>query len=672
MKTERLRVSPLGSMDQRWAAEPTSADAIINMRHSPRGAWAQAKGYAKIQTIAVPTSVGRIHTAAWFSQHNGARNRIIIECDSGSDTLELRYWDYTTGSAIAWDTGRKLIQGPNAGTSYYQWGNWICALNGYDEPVRWNGREKVRIGFGSAPAPPGVSIAGHDLMGAEWDAVNPTNYHPLAQRGLGEVDVGAAAVWRYGWAYTHVNDLGQESPLSAIAFLTSENPQLTLPTPALGYISARVTVDPPPGNVRGIRLYRTINVEGVSALGQQGSAVYFHSAWATGAGLDIIDDTPDRELGTEFDRSSVGVFPGARIAAVFKGALFTDSGPETPDRIHFSTRGAIEQFPPDNFFPLGGGRPTGMYATKNALVVFRRKAIDLIRTNDSGTFEIQRLTSDAGAVSHRVLAEVPGVGLLFLTDSGPHILIGALANEGAPTRWEYIGAEIDETWRGRVNIKALENAHAAVHHADREVWIQVPADGDDRPTLGLVYHYDTGGWSIRTDYPAGAFIESPLDGSFLFGSYLPSTREGLWVITDCLKMGGEVPVEATYRTAWLDWSEHRVLIHFMPYMLTQNRALTLDLRVDRRAGYTSVSETTLATTDSEVNDAEQSLWGAGVWGPTKLWHTYRPVPIRVDVYQAGCREAQFRIKSGRMELLRYDIELGPSGSGADIKKLTQL
>ena len=180
--------------------------------------------------------------------------------------------------------------------------------------------------------------------------------------------------FRYGLAMTHINDQGHESPLSRITYIGGENLEFSPPSVAIdeGLKSLIVTSEAAPSNVRGVRYYRTINIDEVETVGEQGFTVYFHSALATGGPVFMVDDHPDRELGLPFDHSSVGTFPrGARFATIFKNTLFCDAGSEYPDRIRHSHPGKIEQMPEGNLIPVGdqaAGQPTGIRSTKNAVV----------------------------------------------------------------------------------------------------------------------------------------------------------------------------------------------------------------------------------------------------------------------------------------------------------------
>ena len=671
MKTKTFRNPDLGGMDERFRADPTTALSIRNMRRDTRGAWANSLGYTPVQPLAQVGALGPIRSLHWFGQHNNARNFLVFEMVIGS-TVTLNYWNF--GQAVPGPTliqaDRRLVEGPTPGTTYFEWGNWLYVFNGYDAPIRYNARETVRVGFDAPPPPPVLEAGPTDQMAADY--ITGVFFSPIDQRGVG-VASGSPEFWRYGYAFTWVSDQGHESPISPTVFIASENEKLGNALVGPGLRSVLLKSEPGPPNARGIRIYRTINVQDVETVGEQGFTLYFHSEHRTAGPLFVIDDHPDRELGLPFDPFSVGEFPrGVRFATIFKNTLFCDAGSEYPDRIRFSHPGKIEQMPPGNLLPIGdraAGQPTGIRSTKNAIVVFKKRGIYLIKGDPLNGFYSETLSEDEGSSSARALVEIPGIGLLHLDDDGPHVLLGALENTATPTRTEFIGGPIHDTWKKRVNISALANAHAVVNHVDREVWIQVPADGDDRPNLGLVYHYDIGMWSIREvgTYPAAAFAESKLTGELFFGSFAEVAHEGLFVYNDVLDGDGS-NIVATYETAWLNFEERTQVLHLTPFVVAYDRPIPISVRVDREITYIDVSET-----DHESRDAEheRDVWGTAEWGASAVWDDYVPVHVRVDLHQINAFEASFRLQSDRIMLVSYDLGI-VDRAVPNIKHLSQL
>ena len=138
-----------------------------------------------------------VRSMHWFSQHNGARQFLVYEQqtwdnakgDVSKDLLELRYFD---GSRAFWDSSNTGKNEPSrlmvkfkrdnrrtAGnsdngegllpiddrsdpglcvpTQYQSWGNRLYILNGYQEPIVFNGEYTEVAGFRLKPSPPSAT-----------------------------------------------------------------------------------------------------------------------------------------------------------------------------------------------------------------------------------------------------------------------------------------------------------------------------------------------------------------------------------------------------------------------------------------------------------------------------------------------------------------------------------
>jgi len=652
-------------MDERWSPDPAGADRIENMHFGAAGAWCTAGGFAPAFTA--EAQLGPIFSIHWFAQHQGGRQWVVFERKTGT-TLDARYVDFAADSSVSIQGGRTLVNGPWGGTTYFEIGNWLYLINGYDRAVRWNGDELVDVGFSSAPPPPTLSPSGYDQADADYSGAQAIYDSANFQRGVGQRATGSEPVrWAYGYAITWVNDLGQESPPSPIVFLEDENPGEPSgggppPTPPIkGRRSVLLHSPAAPANVRGTRVYRTADVSGVSTVGQQGFALYFHSEYAA-AEVSINDDTPDAELGAEFDPDSVGIWPqSARYAQTFKGTLFVDGGTEAPSRVRFSAAGLPEQMPEINHLTVGDattGPIMGLKSTHNALVVFKRRGIYLVKGRNP-SFLVETLTEDVGCAAPRSIVEVPGVGTMFISDDGPYILEGALENTGTPTRLAYLGAPIAKTWRTRVNTKALLSCRATRHMRDREVWLQVPADGQDRPSLGLVYHYTASGWSLRVGYPFSCLTEDRGHQGLLYaGSWDTDSHEGVHVYTRGHDLNGGA-LSSSYESAWIDLGKRTLVRNVEVDYLNVGRALTFEWHVDRDVlVWTAGPDGTLRSKDVERN---RDAWGLGVWD-TASWQPLVPVLARYDTHQANGFEFQFRVTSTDLSVLGHAVVVKPDAA----------
>jgi hypothetical protein len=630
-------------MDERWVSDQNTAGYIGNMYITSDGTWRAAGGLRA--TFTWPTS-NPVYSLYHFVQ--GGRSWTMVEYEDTTATarpykyLSLAYVDQYNDTLVDLDTGRVRVDGPWRGTTYLEHNNWLYALKGYDAPIRWNGREKLPVGFSAIPAPPTVSLGPISELGGQVLSI-----------GLGEFQER----WTYGWAVSLVNDQGALSPPSAITYLRGSNPAQTGTTPPRK-LTALIQTDRYPGHVRGVILWRTGNVESVSTVGQQGAAMYFVRAFSTGGKMTWVDGTPDTRLLTELDRDQVGLFPGgASIARLFKGTLFVDEGPSAPSRIRYSSPQHHEQFPGINYLQVGdetSGKVTGMLATRNALVVFKQRGIYLIRGNQSAGFRVDTLTEDVGCVAPRSIVEVPGLGAVFLSESGPHVLVGALENTGTPTDVRFIGQGVAQTWAQRVNTKALASCRAEVNVADREVWFLVPEGGDDRPLLGLAFHYEANGWSVREGY-ASQCLTATRDhrARLLFGAVGSS---GVRTYTHA----ENPPVLPEYRSAWLDLGAERTQVR---HVQLQGLTLGADIDFDWRVDHVPVGWTAGPDVRLQGDDYERVLpeWGTAVWG-TASWYREYPTGLRYDLYACNGFTVQWRATGYRIALTGADLTFVPTAT----------
>lgn len=658
------RVDPIGAMDQRWTAEAEAADLIVDMRHDIQGTWGQAGGYVR----AIPLTMAAlfpVHSIHWFAQHNGGRQWTILEAGS---PVTLSFLDHASGSHNPIQTGRTLVEGPWIGTHYWDDGNWTYIINGYDEPVRWDGDRLVRIGFGVAPPRLLATFAPHDQLDADYTPVVPTYFRGTFgfQRGIGEVGVSDATPWLYGYAYTWINDRGHESPASPIVYVRQNNPEFVPGGPAgsqnkEGHKSVLLQIPASPANVSGIRVYRTSNVHGATTVGQQGAALYFHSEYSAAGKITIIDDTPDRELFFLFQPDSTGLFPGgARFAAKFKGTLFVDEGVNSPSRVRFSSPLLIEQMPSINYLIVGdtrSGPVTGMQSTRNALVVFKKRGIYLIKGDPRGGFFSETLTETVGCVAPRAIEEIPGVGLLFFAEDGPYVLLGALENTGTITEARFIGERIPLVWEREVNVKALDAARSVRYGRDQEVWVQLPGGGDDRNTLGLVFHYaNPKGWSIRRAYNWSCMTATDDHRHLLIAGSWDTNHKGVWVYTQATDKDGDA-VETELRSAWVNNGQRVITRNVNLRVVGYGRVQVFEFHKDRESIVWQPSHD--AGRESTDLESERPIWGRDIWDLTKFWADHVPVTVKYDLDAVNAFDFQWRVTSARIGIIGYDTSYRP-------------
>ena len=192
-----------------------------------------------------------------------------------------------------------------------------------------------------------------------------------------------------------------------------------------------------------------------------------------------------------------------------------------------------------------------------------------------------------------------------------------------------------------------------MNHADRELWVLVPEGGDDRATLGLVYHYETGGWSIRPGY--GAQCVTATRGHrarMLFGL----TAGGVSTYTHA----ENPPSLPEYRSAWLDLGGERSQVrHVKLEGLTLGADYQFEWRVDRHpVGWETAQDDRL-----QGDDYERVLpkWGTARWD-TDSWYEEYPTGVRFDLYQSNGFTLQWRARGNRIAVAGAEVYFVPSAT----------
>ena len=760
--------SPLG-IDQSWSASAPSAYSAVNLRYTSRGSWRESGALTGATTIGPPDPPGSlftdvtVETVHWWSQHNGARRWTMFEFSHDGFNNMAVLSPKTLEGYVVLEGGRTYIDGPWQRTQYAANGGWVYWFNGYEPPKRWDGRgihnqRPVQVGFDQRPRPPQVAdpnvdfkqedrtcrpigfwlgpVSGIDreldvYIGEATVALLLTlpNWAPTAvpvtvlsaqQRGVGvaHADTFPEPMWRYGYAISYINDLGMESPLSELTFVTGKNDNIS------GKRQVAVQIGEAPQHVSSIRLYRTANLrnpassnfrkddsgvftyeltygdstlqaysysafrplnQSVNVENEQDFQVFLLESFPSGSSVQYVDDNSDSELGPLFNSNNVGLIPrGAKYVAMFKGTMFLAGAPEYPDRVFFSAALYCEQFPASNFMQIGdrdSGEVTGLFAMENTMVAFKQRAIYLIKGDPYNGYATQTLTEELGCSSPNAVVATPR-GLVFVTTSGIHLLSN-FDNQATKPSLTHISRPIQKYWDEHVYTQGLMSAQGTVNYKDAEVWIQVPADGNHHPSVGLVWHYGAGRgeWSLREGYPANCFAQSRDEYQHLYvGSWNPAFQQldgGLRLYSTATGLSGLYP-PSKYTTSWLSFGsryDRTMVIHYQPILCSFEPGTVL-LTGGWYAGrdlVETVGSEALFVSNSET---AQPTWDGGIWG-TSVYGDYRSTIIRFDITREGAPllafESAFELASGhgrRFEFIAYDLEVSPSRAPTDIKKLT--
>lgn len=646
--TRPIIMAPLLGIDQRWGADDKHANVVRDMRwNGAKGAWESSGGYFRIiygsldnggNVLNPFRSVGVVQSLHFFSQHNGARAWLIYEDGNGN----LYQFNPSTAarSSSPGDIGRlrdgtqitdrAVLETPWQKSQSCTWGDYLYLVNGINRPLVFDGYSWDYAGFsGQAGIPSATPLTRPhmtDFYGRDMPGV-----------GLGPTsDVsGEDYVCGYRYRVSYVNKRGQESPLSpASSLVTFTNTGGTSDGEGATLVWVGIPVGGP--EVIARRIYRTQNTHDSNGDPVAGYAeqFFFHSEIPDNSTRGFLDSLSDDNLGTMVDELDFGPWPtGAKYIAPFKGTMFA-AGTNTA-QVFYSAPNRPEVFPPDNVIDLGDadlGPIMGLYPTRNALVVFKSKGVYLIKGDPVNGFFPILLTREVGCAAPNTIREVPNVGLVFVSDSGIHALLGTLENEGALTRVVPLHVPIGE-WVQRVNRSALIGAFASVYHRDKEVWFALPTIGSEYNDLVLVLHYEVsqmGEWSYREDFPINCMLEtSDHRGYLLFGSWDSADHPGIHVYSVGWPDKDGVAIAPLYQTGWIDagaiWRSMKPQGAEVHCGLHGNNVMQITVTTNRKQAWDD-----LPTQAQQYPEDVQPVFGTATFDSGTLWQELRPGTLRWD------------------------------------------
>lgn len=634
MTLQTLRVSLKGLSDG-WVSDPDTASVADDLEYDPRGGLRECCGFEEIVPDSGGSSpfagLGPVRSLFWFTQHNGAPQFLLWE-----QGTTLYAFNGSLAAAAKWDTlatGRFATSMPTAGTQYVSVGNNVWIVNGEDAPVRYDGVTTYRAGFaGPAPIPTADGFADGFVWGTSFDNL-----------GLGDAATAdTPGGGQYAYVWTEINEFGTESPPSPVAAEVKwETDTATAGSPATKYF-VRVRIPPRSRtDIVGGRLYRTMNSKGV---GVQDGVRYLLVQEIRGArGCAYVDDTPDSYLGAALDPSQVGPWPaGARLIALYKGVFFVAGMPSSPGVVAYSTPLYVENFPAANYFRVPD-EVTGLYAVRNGLLVFCARRIFLITGDPVNGFDPPRvLIPDTGCSAPNTIREIPGVGLVFVSDAGVHLLTGISIVGDAPAQIVHISQDIQDFWKSRVNTSALVGAVGCVVTSKKAYWLALPVDGQPLNSMVYCYHYEQGFWTAIPDMPVSCMVETGDHRSMLmFGSADDATTPGVHYLSHWpTSKGGAANIVPTYRSNPLDLGavyEHAAVKELEVRTVTYGQTVGLSYYTDR-SGTVGNTAHSRSTQDPEL---ARPIWGVAKWSATDLWSRQEPTVLRVND-QAVCKEYQWQ------------------------------
>lgn len=490
----------------------------------------------------------------------------------------------------------------------------------------------------------------------------------------------------YQYKVTFVNDRGQESePSHASGICEVENGRGGKRRARHGKSLVAVSIPVGPKECVARRIYRTRNLfDSNGDLFTKGDqqTFYFLKEISDNQSKVFVDGHPDTSLGELLALRNLGNFPPrSKFLAVFKNTMFA-AGQEQ-NEVRFSAPLAPESFPEDNVIIVGdddGGPIMGMRATKNALVVFKARGMYLVKGDPVNGFAAQTLNKDVGCMAPDSIKELPGLGLVFLSEKSIYLLEGALENTGSITGVVNIGTEIPNQLE-RINTAAAIRASSAVFQKDKEYWLSIPIDGSSVNNLCLIYHYEIGSFSIRENFPIDCMTVSKDHRGYLFFGSNNSTDTDLAGVNVYsrgffTKGSRRIRVEPRYETVSNDYQSVFTNFrpaHVMPYCVGfGDNSLEVNYRVNR-----SIEEVRAVSQSSDQQDPNEGypVYGSARYGVDK-WIAYRPIVLRYDIstsHKGPVRElsVSFASRAGnKIEIIGYDLE-AKTGEQRNIKPLNK-
>jgi len=518
---KKITFENIAGIEQRWKAPtPNAADDVTAARVDPRGGgWLFDRGIepwwdpGSSLTLPSPTSkiadlfVDKVDSLFVWSKQNTEQVYYLVE----SGGRLYYFWGNTGGTIyndyVELDTNRHIPKINEPGTQYIPYGNRLLIVNGYDRPLWFYGRERVRnFGFTlPTPSPEPLTIQPDYLDGTEDLSlgVAAPNFGSKSTIGLGYAANSEPNSFDY--KMTFISDTGSESPLSSPTGIEWQT-DASATQKKFGVVIKHLPIGPYENGVVARRLYRTKNQRQDTAASAGEAVYYLVNQINDNCSEFYVDIIPDGQLidtaPSIADTSTIS--SGYSFGAAWNGSIWLAGGSNNPTRIIYSKQGLPEQFGGFDYFDVGntsGGAITGLAAYYNNLIVFRQRAIDIVRVGNGGMYQVSQLTPEIGTTAINTAKLVAGVGLMFLGYDGIYAITGGL-DGGSSIAVQKVSAPLAKEVP-LINRAALPRATATYSSKEREYWVHYIQNGFTYPTRGIVYHTDNGQFSLRHALVAG-------------------------------------------------------------------------------------------------------------------------------------------------------------------------
>ena len=729
IKTTSIQLSPLRGIDQRWDTDPRMALNITNMVWSDRDSWVTARGYNRLVQDAVTTTkvtliekdtsipkqsldsegsaqqyVNLSPSAYTYGSSYKVRgtktNTYAEQSPPNSIGILTRHADHhqyltyeTRDGKLRFFNGSKAPEEPYSNVRFYTgatvtrnssgldvahtiygtFGSGQYLINPSDQPLVFDGRKAMQMGYTSSPHP------------LEAESRSAKSDIKSGSYGLGYKDSSiASTIIRVNYKVTFVNERGQESPAS---ISTSLEVDLSTPTyfangKTVGRLITLTLPKGPPSTVAR-RIYRTqnhVNADGTVFAAELANRFYFLDEVQDNVTQLYVDARDDLQLGSALDEDSLGAVPFSMSNfAVFKNTVFVSS--EDSPVLRYSRPLHPEVFPSGNVFDLSdslSSKITAFHVTKNSLIVFKSRGIYLIKGDPANGFFGFTLSTDVGCIAAQSVREVPGVGVFFLSSDGIYCLEGALENTGTQTKVLKVSQVIRDLMN-RVNFEYSEKFRSVIYHNDREYWLSVCLDNETTPGHILKFSYEIGAWSLYDNFLTAGIVETPDHRGYLV-SAAPSTltsgaARGLYVYGSGNLKYGVDEYSSTYESVNIPFNS--VYQNFSPARIQARvvgRGNKIKCEVITNREVNVVATSADATQQRPLEDFGFPIYGTAIFDSGAQYKEHRPIIARFDIstmHKGPVNELRVKFSTDdEMELINYIVEARVGGS-RDILNLSE-
>lgn len=700
MRGAVLQGDGIGGLHERQPQPLSGATEAVNLTVDQRTmGWTTRVGYEAYRVdpalgFAPYGSTDRIDSLFVFQEQPSSMRHVILFESAG--TLYLQHETGGSVSLFVLASNRAVPSASTVASQYTVVAGGVLVTNGFDAPLfirPWPlpspalGRSGCARPFGTSPAaPPSVyrvralrqdSTTGTPSGATSLWVSQHTRSMPswtADQFGIGFAKslAGTPPVARtseYAWQVSYVTDTGSEGPLSASSKLEWE-------TEGEKRYRFACMLEVPPGPLGTVarRVYRSRNYSDDTNIEGQ-SERYFVYELTNNAESLVIDGYQTASLGALAPQTTSLIdFPAttARFATMFNGRCWLDGGYDDPRTVFYSALGKPEQFAADGYLTLRGdaGNITGLYPFYGTLVVWRESGIDAIVPNDSGGFRVLPISKGVQCVAPDSVDEVPDAGIMFAAADGVYLMDGAIA-DGASVQVRRISSNIMDTW-ARVTQECLPRAVGRYCPLYREYHLYVPADGEDRPSLGLVWHIDKQAWTVREGFPVGALDRLP-SGNLVFGVNDPTTEKGLFVISSRRATGRRLSGEQSYidgpppvskwKSPWLSMTspQSKKQVQYVTMWVQTTGSVPVTVRVYKDWERTFYSERSYEAQPADA--VPLPVLDNVVMDVGAQWERTQAVPLRVAVAVQSCSWFAFEVEtSDDLTLVGWSVDYQERGT----------